>query len=159
MQQKINYAISFTRPMSQGTRCHQLALYVLYDSPIQMLCDLPSHYYKEPLAMEFLSVVPAVWDETIPLFGKVGDYLGVARQSGDDYFLGVITDWSAREFDLNFDFLPDGEYELTAYHDGLNAERYAEDFASRTSSISRGDHKTIQLASGGGWVGVIKKIR
>ncbi|MCD6345931.1 MAG: glycoside hydrolase family 97 protein [Bacteroidales bacterium] len=157
--QKINYHISFTRPMSQGTRCHQLALYVLFESPIQMLCDLPSHYYKEPLAMEFLSVVPSVWDETIPLFGVVGDYVGVARKSGDNYFIGVITDWSERDLNLDLNFLPDGRYELTQYFDGLNADRYAEDFANEVLMINSGDKQTIHLAPGGGWVGIIKPVK
>jgi len=156
--QKINYSSSFTRPMSQGTRAHQLALYVLFDSPIQMLCDLPSHYYKEPVAMEFLSVVPAVWDETIPLFGEVGDYLGVARQSGKEYFIGVITDWSERSFTIPLDFLPDGNYELIAYSDGPNANRYAEDCNKKIKRVESGQSISINLAQGGGWAAVLRKV-
>ncbi|MBT7465435.1 MAG: glycoside hydrolase family 97 protein [Bacteroidetes bacterium] len=156
--QKSNYSISFNRPMSQGTRSHQLALYVLFESPVQMLCDLPSHYYKEALSMEFLSVVPTVWDETYPLFGKIGDYAGIARKSGENYFIGVITDWSERDFDIDLSFLPDGRYELIQFSDGLNAGRYAEDCEKKVMQISSKEALEIHLAPGGGWVGILKPI-
>ncbi|MCK5822231.1 MAG: glycoside hydrolase family 97 protein [Bacteroidales bacterium] len=154
--QKDNFNIAFYRPMSQGTRCHQLALYVLYESPIQMLCDAPSQYYREPLVMDFLSVVPTVWDETIPLFGKIGDYLGVARKSGDSWFIGVITDWDAREFEIDLSFLEDGEFVLTEFVDGVNADQYGEDFEKKTQTVSSKEKLTVKLAPGGGWVGVIR---
>jgi len=152
--QKSNFNIAFNRPMSQGTRCHQLALYVLFESPIQMLCDAPSQYYREPLVMDFLSEVPSVWDETIPLFGKVGDYLGVARKSGDKWFIGVITDWDAREFDIDLSFLGDGEFSLTEFVDGINADQYGEDFEKRTQKVSAKQKISVKLAPGGGWAGV-----
>jgi len=154
--QKANYNIVYNRPMSQGTRCHQLALYVLYESPIQMLCDAPSQYYREPLAMEFLSEVPTVWDETIPLFGKVGDYLGVARKSGDSWFIGVITDWDEREFEIDLSFLEEGNFLLTEFVDGINADQYGEDFEKREREVRPADRIKIKLAPGGGWAGIIR---
>lgn len=154
--QKGNYGISFTRPGSQGTRCHQLALYVIFESPLQMLCDAPSQYYREPLAMEFLSEVPSVWDETVPLFGKTGDYVGVARKSGDSWYVGVITDWDSREFEIELDFIETGDYKLTEFMDGVNADRYGEDFVKKTKRVKANDKIKIKLASGGGWVGVIR---
>lgn len=154
--QKTNYNIAFKRPMSQGTRCHQFALYILYESPIQMLCDAPSQYYREPLAMEFLSEVPTVWDETIPLFGKVGDYLGVARKSGDAWFIGVITDWDAREFEIDLSFLEEGEFVLTEFVDGINADQYGEDFEKKTREVNSNEKISVKLVSGGGWVGIIR---
>ncbi len=154
--QEANYNIAFYRPMSQGTRCHQFALYVLFESPIQMLCDAPSQYLREPLAMEFLSIVPTVWDETIPLFGKIGDYVGVARKSGDSWFIGVITDWDEREFEIDLSFLKDGSYTLTEFTDGINADQYGEDFEKRVREINSNEKVTIHLAPGGGWVGVVK---
>lgn len=154
--QKKNYHISFTRPVSQGTRCHQFALYVIYESPIQMLCDAPSQYLREPLAMEFLSEVPTVWDRTIPLFGKVGDYVGVARKSGESWFIGVITDWDEREFEIDLNFLDSGDYELTEFKDGINANQYGEDFEKSIKRVKPSDKIKIHLAAGGGWVGVIR---
>lgn len=156
--QKDNFHISFTRPVSMGTRSHQLALYVLYDSPLQMLCDAPSHYYEEPLAMEFLSVVPSVWDETLPLEGKVGDYAVMARQSGDDWFIGAITDWEERTFILDLGFLGEGRYELTEFADGLNAAQYAEDFTKRVTVVTRESKYQIDLAKGGGYAAVLRKL-
>ncbi len=154
---KINYNFSYTRPMSQGTRCHQLALYVIFDSPLQMLCDAPANYYREPLAMEFLSVVPSVWDETIPLFGKVGDYIGVARQDGNDWYIGAITDSISRDFNIDLSFLPDGNYQLTEFVDGINADQFAEDFRKETSNVKPQDEISIHLAPGGGYAAILRK--
>ncbi len=154
--QKKNYNISFTRPMSQGTRAHQLALYVVFESPLQMLADAPSNYYREPVSMEFLSVVPSVWDETIPLFGKVGDYVGVARRSGDEWYIGAITDWSQRDFDIDLSFLPQGDFELIEFKDGPNAANHAEDLAKETARVTSGDKIKIHMAPGGGYAAVVK---
>jgi alpha-glucosidase len=155
--QKINYNVSFTRPMSMGTRAHQLALYVIFESPLQMLCDAPSNYYREPLAMEFLSVVPTVWDETVPLFGKVGDYVGVARLSGEDWYIGVITDWTEREFEIDFSFLPSGNYTLTEFKDGYNADRHAEDCRKEVRPVDSSSRVKINLAPGGGYAAIVQK--
>ena len=155
--QKKNYSISFTRPMSQGTRAHQLALYVVFESPLQMLADAPSNYFKEPLSMEFLSIVPSVWDETIPLFGKIGDYVGVARRSGKEWYIGAITDWDARDFEIDLDFLPQGSYELIEFKDGINAANHAEDLAKESQKVKSGDKIKIHLAPGGGYAAVIRQ--
>ncbi len=155
--EKANFHPAFTRPMSQGTRAHQLALYVVFESPLQMLADVPSYYYKEQLSMEFLSIVPTVWDETIPLFGKVGDYLGLARRSGSDWYIGAITNWDTRDFEIDLSFLPPGQYELTQYKDGINADRHAEDLAKEETRVDSGDKVNIHLAPGGGWTGVIRQ--
>ncbi len=154
--QKKNYNISFTRPMSQGTRAHQLALYVVFESPLQMLADAPSNYYREPLSMEFLSAVPSVWDETIPLFGKVGDYVGVARRSGDERDIGAITDWAERDFDIDLGFLPNGNFELVEFKDGPNAANHAEDLTKETVRVSSGDKIKIHLAPGGGYAAIVR---
>ena len=153
---KANFNIAFTRPMSQGTRAHQLALYLVLESPLQMLADAPSYYYKEPISMEFLSAVPSVWDETIPLFGKVGDYAGVARRSGGDWYIGAITDWEARDFEIDLSFLPVGAFEITEYKDGINAERHAEDLAKDVIQVRAEDKLKIHLAPGGGYAAIIR---
>ncbi len=140
----------FDLPMSQGTRCHQLAMYVVYESPLQMLCDSPSHYLREPECLEFLSVVPTVWDETRVLDAKVGDWVVVARKHGDDWYLGAMTDWEPREFEIKLDFLGDGEYEAIIYEDGVNANRYASDFRLSKRIVRASDNLKIKMAAGGG---------
>ena len=154
---KRNFRVVWDEPMSMGTRCHQLAMYVVYESPLQMLCDNPSNYYAEPDAMKFLSVVPTVWDDTKVLHAKVGKYIAIARQSGDNWYVGAMTNWDARKMDLNFDFLPEGNYEITIWQDGINANRRGSDYKMVTRDIKKGDVLNVELASGGGWAAVITK--
>jgi len=142
----------FELPMSQGTRCHQLAMFVIYESPLQMLCDTPSAYEAEPEVIGFLSSVPTVWDETKPLDGKIEDYLILARKSGPDWYAAAMTDWTPRTLELPLDFLEDGSYEAVIFSDGLNVARYASDFRREVRTVSRNDRLKIDLASGGGWV-------
>jgi alpha-glucosidase len=149
-QQK-SFAKVFERPMSLGTRCHQLAMYVVYESPLQMLADSPSNYLREPEAMEFLSAVPTVWDETRVLDAKLGDYVLVARRSGRDWYVGAMTDWTPRELEVDFSFLPAGAFKLDAYQDGANAGRFASDYKKTTGRVDKSTHLKIRLAEGGGW--------
>jgi alpha-glucosidase len=149
--QERNFAKVFDRPMSLGTRCHQLAMYVVFESPLQMLADSPSNYLREPEAMEFLSAVPSVWDETRVLDGKVGDYVLVARRSGRDWYVGAMTDWTARELEVDFSFLPAGEFQMDAYQDGVNAGRAASDYKKVSGRADRATRLKIKLAEGGGW--------
>ncbi len=154
--QKENFKPVFNRPMSMGTRCHQLAMYVCYESPLQMLCDAPSNYYKQPEAMEFLSKVPTVWNETKVLEAKVSDYLVVARRNGQNWFVGGMTDWSPRTFTLSFSFLDrNKKYKITYLEDGTNADRIATDFKRISKTITSGDTITIHMAKGGGWAAQI----
>ena len=90
--------------MSQGTRCHQLAEYVVFDSPLNMLCDSPSNYMREQECIRFISRIPTVWDDIFVLDGKVGEYIVVARRKGDDWYIGVLGNWNARELTVK---LPD----------------------------------------------------
>ncbi len=141
----------FNRPMSQGTRCHQLAMYVVFESPLQMLADSPSHYLEEPECMEFLSAVPTVWDETRALSAKVGEYVIVARQHGDTWYIGAMTNWTPRDFEFDLSFLATGNYQLTNWADGVNADRNASDYTKQTRSVTSKDTIKIHLAPGGGW--------
>ncbi|MEK6756597.1 MAG: glycoside hydrolase family 97 C-terminal domain-containing protein, partial [Bacteroidota bacterium] len=156
---KENFKPIFNQPMSQGTRSHQLAMYVVYESPLQMLCDAPSNYLREPEAMEFLSVVPTTWDETKALNAKAGEYITVARKKGNDWFIGSMTDWTPRDFEIGFGFLDSGRYEMTTYADGLNADRYASDYKKGKKDISKSDVLKIHLAPGGGWAAHLKKLK
>lgn len=155
--QKGNFRDIFERPMSQGTRIHQLAMYVVYESPLQMLADSPSNYMKEPKIMSFLSKVPTTWDETIVLDAKVSDYVIIARKSGDEWYVGAMTDWTPRRFQINLSFLDDGEYTVEIYQDGINADRYASDYKKTVRVISKDNKIDMNLAPGGGWVARIYK--
>lgn len=152
-----NFRVVFTQPMSQGTRCHQLAMYVVYESPLQMLADCPSNYLKEPDAMEFLGPVPTTWDETKVLDAKVADFITVARRHGDEWYVGSMTDWTPRDIQVNCSFLGRGKFQLTQWADGVNADRNATDCRKETKTITSADRLTIHLAPGGGWAARITK--
>jgi alpha-glucosidase len=155
---KENWRYSNSRPMSLGTRCHQLAMFVVYESPLQMLCDSPSRYRKEPECMKFLAAVPTVWDDTIALQAKVSDYVVIARRSGEQWYLGAMTDWDKRELTVPLNFLPDGNYQLDSWADGVNADRDGTDFRYSTSRVSSAETLTIKLAPGGGWAGRLRPV-
>ena len=144
-----------TEPMSQGTRCRQLAEYVVFYSPLNMLCDSPSNYMKEKECTEFIAAVPEVWDESRGLAGKVGEYIAIARRSGSDWYVGAMTDWSAREMTLDLSFLPDGSYQVELYKDGVNADRAACDYRKETTDLPSDRKINIKMAPGGGWVAKI----
>ena len=137
--------------MSLGTRCHQLAMYVVYDAPLQMLSDSPSNYLREPEVLEFLGPVPTEWDETKPLDGKIAEYVVVARRNGRDWYLGAMTNWTPRDLTLDFSFLPGGNFSMQSYQDGVNADRYGSDHKMVKSQVSRSAKLKIHLAPGGGW--------
>ena len=146
----------FQRPMSLGTRCHQLAMYVVFTSPLQMLSDAPSNYYREPECMEFLQKVPSVWNITIPLDGKTGDYVVVARRDArGDWYVGAMTDWTARDIQIDFSFLDKENYIFEAWQDGINANKVAIDFEKKTGNVNKDSKLTVHLAPGGGWAAII----
>ena len=152
---KSNYRPVNTEPMSQGTRCRQLAEYVVFYSPLNMLCDSPSNYMKEKECTEFIAAVPEVWDESRGLAGKVGEYIAIARRSGSDWYVGAMTDWSAREMTLDLSFLPEGSYQVELYKDGVNADRAACDYRKETTDLPSDRKINIKMAPGGGWVAKI----
>jgi alpha-glucosidase len=153
---KETFAPIFNRPMALGTRCHQLAMYVVYESPLQMLADSPSNYLREPEAMEFLGPVPTVWDETRVLEAKLGDYVVIARRHGRDWYIGAMNDWTPRELEIGLSFLPEGNFQMQAYQDGLNADRMAGDFQLVKRQVDRNARLKIRLAPGGGWAARIR---
>ena len=146
-----NFAPIFERPMSMGTRVHQLAMYVIYEAPLQMLADSPSHYIREPETMKFLQPVPTVWDETRVLGAELGNYVSIARRRGQDWYVGAMTDWTSRTLDIDFSFLPSGRFQMIAYEDGPNADKMGHDYKVTIKDIDRTTKLTIRLASGGGW--------
>jgi alpha-glucosidase len=154
-KEKGDFRIVYTRPESQGTRVHQMALYVVFESPLQMLADSPSNYLKEQECTDFISKVPVVWDDIKVLEAKVGDYLLIARRSGKEWFIGGLTNWDPREFHLDLSFLEKGSYVIDIFQDGINADRFAQDYKHTTIDAEQSSVMVIPLAPGGGWVAKI----
>ncbi|WP_278700935.1 glycoside hydrolase family 97 protein [Phocaeicola sartorii] len=150
-----DHKIWFNLPASVGTRCHQLGMYVVYESPLQMLADSPSNYYREPVCMEFLSQVPVVWDETRVLKASVGEYVIVARRHGDAWYIGGMAGEQGQKFEIDLDFIK-GNKTLTYWEDGVNVDMNANDVARRTRKVKQGDKITITMYDGGGYAAVIK---
>jgi alpha-glucosidase len=156
---KANFRPINDNPMSQGTRCSQLAMYVMFEAPLQMLADNPTAYMKEQDCTDFIVKVPTTFDETVPLDGKVGEYAAVARKKGDTWYVGAMTDWDARNLTLDFAFLGEGVYQATIFKDGMNADRDGTDYKKEVINISSGDKLNIQLAPGGGWAARLEKTK
>ena len=154
-----NFAPIFDRPMSLGTRCHQLAMYVVYESPLQMLADSPSRYLLEPEVMGFLGPVPTVWDETKVLDAKLGDYVVIARRHDQEWYVGAMTDWTTRELEIDFSFLPSGNYRMEAYQDGMNADRVGSDYLKSSVPVTNTRRLKVRLAGGGGWAARIVRAK
>ena len=152
-----NYRPVNEEPMSQGTRCRQLAEYVVFDSPFNMLCDSPSNYMNEKECLEFIAEVPTVWDETVGICGEVGKTIAIARRSGDTWYVGALTDWTGRTMELDLSFLPEGKYTVTAFRDGANAYRVARDYKKEQFNLSPERKLTVIVAPGGGFAAKIIK--
>ncbi|HEV7621079.1 MAG TPA: glycoside hydrolase family 97 protein, partial [Flavisolibacter sp.] len=147
----------FDRPMSMGTRCHQIAMYVVYESPLQMLADSPSNYYREEESTEFISKIPVTWDETHVLDAKVADYILIARKKDNTWYVGAMTDWTPREMAVDLSFLEKGNYTMEIMQDGINADRYGNDYKKTVLKVTKETKLKINLAPGGGWAAIIKK--
>jgi alpha-glucosidase len=143
--------------MSQGTRVHQLAMYVVYESPLQMLADAPDEYLREPDVMALLDGMPTTWDETRALDAKVGQHVLVARRRGDAWYVGAMTDGSSRELTLDLSFLGDGAWTMATWADGPNAGRNAMDFVRASRSVTKGERVAIRMAPGGGFVATFRR--
>jgi len=138
--------------MSSGTRTHQAAMFVVYESPIQIFSGNPSQGLKEPEFMKFLGSLPTVWDTTIVMDGKIGEYIVTARKKGADWYIGAMTNWTARELEMDLSFLGPADYRATLCEDGVNADRYASDYTLTQKNLKRGERLRIRMAPGGGFV-------
>lgn len=146
-------------PMSMGTRCHQLAAYIVYDSPFTMLCDAPTNYIGEEPCVEFISSVPVEADSTFLPMGELGKYIVTARKKGENWYIGGMTNWDERNVTLDFSFLSDGEvYRCTVFQDGINASRQAEDYVRKETTVTAGTRMDIHLASGGGFAMKLERM-
>lgn len=152
------YTPNYANPMSQGTRCRQLAEYVVFHSPLNMLCDSPSNYMREQECIRFIASVPTVWDDTKVLDGRVGEYVAVARRAGDEWFVGAMTDWTARELTLEIPVDGNGRYEVEIFRDGINADRAAQDYKREVVALPADGKLTLRMAPGGGWAARVYKL-
>ena len=138
-------------PMSQGTRCRQLGEYVIFESPLNMLCDNPSRYMEEAECADFIASVPKVWDNTVALDGEIGKYVAMARQKGDEWYVGALTNWDGRTVELDLSFLKDGKYKVELFRDGVNADRAASDYKRETIDLPSNKKLKVMMAPGGGF--------
>ena len=145
------YFPCWSEPMSQGTRCHQLALYIVLESPLNMLCDSPTNYEKEPEYTRFVAEIPTVWDETRVLQGEVGEYIVTARRKGDTWYVGGITNWTPRDVEVDLRPLGIGYPHVELYRDGANAHRKGSDYVHELA-CEEVSELHIHMAPGGGFV-------
>ena len=145
------YHFNYDEPGSEGTRTRQIAMYVMFESPLQMLSDSPEHYRANAECFAFMRAVPTVWDETRGLAGKIGEYAAIARRSGKSWYVGAMTDWSERDLEIDTSFLESGDWNAEAFEDGVNADRDGTDWKRRVFSVRAGMKVPVHLAPGGGW--------
>jgi len=156
---KGNARPSNSLPVSQGTRCHQLAMYIVYEAPLQMLCDNPTVYMKEQECTDLIAKVPTTFNETIALDGKVGEYAAIARRKADTWYVGAMSNWDARDIIVDLSFLKDGNYEAEIFQDGINADRDATDYKKVIIPVTSSQKLHVRLAGGGGWVARIYPVK
>lgn len=138
-------------PMSQGTRCHELAKYIIFEAPLQMLSDNPTAYMKEQESTDFIAKIPTTFNETVALKGKVGEYVAIARKKNNTWYVGAMSNWNERDLEINFSFLGAGNYEAEIFKDGINADRDATDYKKEIISVTSNQKINIHIAPGGGW--------
>ena len=152
------YAPSNSLPMSQGTRCHQLGLYMVFDSPLSMLCDSPTNYrILGGDCTGFIAKVPTTWDETRVLAGEIGKYVVTARRKGSTWYVGGITNWDARDVKVDTSVLGSGSWTMESFTDGINATRRADDFSHKTATtVAAGSAIDLHMAPGGGFAIILR---
>lgn len=144
-------------PMAKGTRCNQIAQYIVFEVPLQMLSDSPSIYMQEQESTDFITSIPTTFDETIPLDGQIGEYVVTSRRKGDTWYIAAMTNWTPRDLEIRLPFLPAGQYEAIIFADGVNADREATDYKRSVTTVSAGDELKLHLAPGGGWAAILKR--
>lgn len=154
---EVNYDTCWYRPMTRGTRAHQVAMYVVYEAPLQMLCESPTIYYKEQETVDYITKIPTTWDKTNVLHGKVGDYIAVARRNNGKWYIGAMTDENARKLEIDFSFLGDGDFEVIVFKDGINVNKNAEDYKVEKKDVNKDTRMPIEMAAGGGWTAIISR--
>ena len=154
---KSEYKLSHSNPVSQGTRCHQLALYTIFEAPLQMMADSPTAYMKEQESTDFIAKTPTTFDETVALDGEVGQFVILARRKNATWYLGAVTNWNSREITIDFSFLEKGKkYKAEIFSDGLNAEKAANDYKREIITVDSTTKLKYNLAGGGGFAAIIQ---
>lgn len=148
---KSSFRVDGSMPMSQGTRSHQLAMYTIFEAPLQMLADNPTAYMKEQECTDFISKIPTIFDSTVALDGSVGEFAAIARRKNETWYVGVLNNWNARDITLDFSFLGKGDYEAEIFKDGINADRDATDYKKEVKKVTAATKLDIHLSNGGGW--------
>lgn len=138
------------RPMVRGTRAHQLAMYAIYEAAFQMVSDSPKVYKDQP-AFEFIRNAPAAWDESKVLNGLPAEYITMARRRGKEWFIGSMTNWTPRDFDISLPFLPPGKYRAEIYADAEDANHYPKNVSIRKETVDKNSRLKVHLAPGGGY--------
>lgn len=150
---KWDWAMSYSKPVSQGTRCHQAAEYVVYDSPFTMLADAPTMYEAEDGFTRYIAALPTVFDDTRVLQGEIGQYILTLRRHNGMFYLGALTNWDARDLRVKLDFLPSNvRFKASILRDGINADHNAEDYLLETQTVDASSELHLRMASGGGFV-------
>ena len=142
---------------SQGTRAHQIALYVVLDQPFGILCDSPSLYLQEPLTTAYIASIPTVFDKTFVLSGQVGESIVSVREKDGKWYIGGLTNWDARDVTVDLSFLPAGQWKAAIYKDGVNADKYGNDFVLEEMLVSCGDTLNLHLAPAGGFAVILER--
>lgn len=146
-------------PMSQGTRCHQLALYMILNSPLNMMCDSPSKYESEQECTDFIAGIPTVWDETVILSGKMGEHIVTARRKGSDWYIGGINGWEPMEIEIDLSMLSlPTNSKMTLFTDGINASRNGNDYVRKNSEVDTSKPIKVHLSNGGGFAAKISPV-
>ncbi len=154
---KSEFRPSHSTPMSQGTRCHQLALYTIFEAPLQMMADSPTAFMKEQESTDFIAKVPTTFDETAALDGEVGKFVSIARKKGNTWYLGAITNWDSRDIKIDFSFLEKGKkFQAEVFSDGLNADKAAVDYKREIITVDSNSKIKYHLANGGGLAMIIQ---
>ena len=148
---KGSYRPVYSEPMSQGTRCRQLAEYTVFFAPLTMLCDSPSNYMSETESLCFISEIPTVWDATFALAGKIGEYVAVLRRSGTDWYIGVLNNWEERTIELDLHEYGLWSKSIEIFEDGPNADKSGRDYVHRFDTVPDNSKITVHMAPGGGW--------
>lgn len=149
---KADWRAMYYTPASMGTRCHQLAVYIVHDSPFTMLCDAPTNYLNEQECVDFIASLPVEVDSTFIASGELGKYIVTVRKKDVNWYIGGMTNWDERDVQLDFSFLPEGmSYTAVLFKDGVNANKQAEDYRKETIRIDKDSRLTLHLASGGGF--------
>ncbi len=149
--------MGFEKVIAQGTSMHQIAMFIVYESPLQLFSGNLSDAVREPELMELLGKIPTVWDETIILDAQLGKYIVEARRNGDNWYLAAMNDWTPQKFSVALGFLKDGAYQVETASDGINASRNPQDYRLRKSEVTQKDTLTVKLAPGGGFIARILK--